>query len=158
MAILVNNTQAIITVDPEWVDLLEQVLQQGLISHQKPDAEVSVVLVNDQDIWKLNLEYRGVDRPTDVLSFAMEEDISGTAIILPEDAPELLGDIYISVERTIEQAKEYQHPLERELCYLAVHGLLHLLGFDHQASDDTALMRAAEEQILARFSLGRQNG
>jgi probable rRNA maturation factor len=155
MAILVNNIQEKTPIDAKWISLLEEVLQRGLTDHQKPQAEVSVIIVSNDYIRELNLEYRGLDQPTDVLSFAMAEEATFGVDVLPEDAPELLGDIYISIERAVEQAGEYNHPFVRELCYLAVHGLLHLLGFDHQNSEQTADMREAEENILAQFSLGR---
>jgi probable rRNA maturation factor len=158
VAILVNNLQETTIIHDEWLELLEKVLQQGLVIHQKPQAEVSVVLVTNDYIQELNLEYRGLDQPTDVLSFAMADEAPGEAVILPEEAPELLGDIYVSIERTVEQAAEYNHSFVRELCYLAVHGLLHLLGFDHQTTEQTSVMRAAEEGILAEFSLGRNGG
>ncbi|MGE5581583.1 MAG: rRNA maturation RNase YbeY [Bacillota bacterium] len=156
MAILINNLQEIVPVSDDLIALLERVLQQGLADHAKPQAEVSVVLVTDDYIKELNLEYRGLDQPTDVLSFAMEEgEAAFSTAYLPADLPELLGDIYISVERAVEQAKEYGNTLAREICYLAIHGLLHLLGFDHQSPEQTALMRAAEEKILLQFALGR---
>ncbi len=157
MAILVNNIQEIIPIEDEWLHLLEDVLQSGLNAHQKPQSEVSVVLVDNQYIQELNSEYRGLDQPTDVLSFAMEEEATEGGDVLPEDAPELLGDIFISMERAVEQAKEYNHSLIREINYLAIHGLLHLLGFDHQNPDDTAKMRAEEEKILAAFQIGRNH-
>jgi probable rRNA maturation factor len=158
MAIMVNNIQEITPIEDEWVSLLEKVLQSGLIAHQKPQSEVSVVLVDNDYIQELNLEYRKLDEPTDVLSFAMEEDATDGDDVLPEDAPELLGDIYISIERALEQAKEYNHSFIRELSYLAVHGLLHLLGFDHQTPEQTLVMRAEEEKILAQFLIGRNDG
>ncbi|HEX3045839.1 MAG TPA: rRNA maturation RNase YbeY [Bacillota bacterium] len=155
MAILVNNIQENIPVKEEWIHLIEDVLQSGLDAHQKSQTEVSVVLVDNQYIRELNSEYRGLDQPTDVLSFAMEEEATEGGDVLPQDAPELLGDIFISMERAVEQAKEYNHSLIREMNYLAVHGLLHLLGFDHQTSEDTEKMRAEEEKILAAFQIGR---
>ena len=155
MAIQVNNLQEKKEITPEQIDLLEKVLLSGLTLHQKEGSEVSVILVDDDYIHELNLEYRGIDQPTDVLSFAMKDNPEDYAIVLPEEIPELLGDIYISIDRTIEQAGVYNHSFERELNYLAIHGLLHLLGFDHQDADDTDVMRKAEEQILAGFSLGR---
>jgi probable rRNA maturation factor len=158
MAILVNNIQEVEPISEEWLSLLEEVLQSGLTDYQKPQAEVSVILVNNDYIQELNTEYRGLDQPTDVLSFAMSEEPTSGSDVLPEDVPELLGDIYISIERAKEQAKDYNHPFIRELCYLAVHGLLHLLGFDHQNPEQTNEMRAAEEKILAQFSIGRNNG
>ncbi len=155
MAILVNNIQEIIPVEEQWLNLLEDVLQNALNAHKKPQSEVSVVLVDNQYIQELNSQYRGLDQPTDVLSFAMEEDATEGQEVLPEDAPELLGDIFISMERAVEQSKEYEHSLIRELNYLAIHGLLHLLGYDHQTPEDTAAMRAEEEKILAAFQIGR---
>lgn len=156
MAILVNNLQELVPINDEMIDLLEHVLQKGLDFHQKSAAEVSVVLVADDYIRELNLEYRGLNQATDVLSFAMEEEATAfSKAYLPEDVPELLGDIYISVERTVEQANEYNHSLTRELCYLATHGLMHLLGYDHQNPEQTQTMREQEEKVLAEFALGR---
>ena len=157
MAILVNNVQQIIAVEDESLRLLEDVLQSGLEAHQKPQSEVSVVLVDNQYIQELNSQYRGLDQPTDVLSFAMAEEPAEGADVVPEDAPELLGDIFISMERAVEQAKEYNHSLIREVNYLAIHGLLHLLGYDHQTPEDTTEMRAEEEKILAAYKIGRNN-
>jgi probable rRNA maturation factor len=155
MAILVNNIQEIIPVEEQWLYLLEDVLQNALNAHKKSQSEVSVVLVDNQYIQELNSQYRGLDQPTDVLSFAMEEDATEGQDVSPADAPELLGDIFISMERAVEQSKEYDHSLIRELNYLAIHGLLHLLGYDHQTPEDTAAMRVEEEKILAAFQIGR---
>lgn len=155
MAIQVNNLQLKHEISKEQSDLLVKILEAGLSLHQKVDAEVSVILVDDDYIHELNLEYRGLDQPTDVLSFAMNDNPEDYAVVLPQEIPELLGDIFISVDRAIEQAASYNHSIDRELNYLAVHGLLHLLGFDHQNDEDTDVMRKAEEQILAGFSLGR---
>ncbi|HBF39034.1 MAG TPA: rRNA maturation RNase YbeY [Firmicutes bacterium] len=157
MAILVNNIQEIVPIEEEWLHLLENVLQSGLDTHGKENSEVSVILVDNQYIQELNQQYRGLDQPTDVLSFAMEEDPVEGVDVLPEDAPELLGDIFISMERAVEQAKEYDHSLIREVNYLAIHGLLHLLGFDHQTPEDTNEMRAEEEKILAAYKIGRNH-
>jgi len=117
-------------------------------------AEVSLTLVDDARIWELNREYRGVDRPTDVLSFALTE--SG------DDEPEIvgysddvLGDIVISVDRALAQAEEFGHSLEREIVYLAVHGTLHLLGYDHETNVEGKLMRQKEEEVMAAIGLRR---
>jgi probable rRNA maturation factor len=111
--------------------------------------------VDNEYIRELNRDYRGLDQPTDVLSFAIQEGADEEIGPMPEGVPELLGDIFISVERTIEQAESYGHSVERELCYLAVHGLLHLLGYDHQEPEETAAMRQQEERVLAEFTLVR---
>jgi probable rRNA maturation factor len=154
---LVNDIQQTLPVDEAQLDLLISVLDFGLESHGKPQAEVSVILADNPYIHELNLQYRGVDRPTDVLSFAIAETVAeDQPPQMPEDAPELLGDIFISVEKAKEQAAEYGHSFERELCYLAVHGLLHLLGFDHQTPEETVRMRENEEAILRQHDLGRK--
>lgn len=158
MAVLLNNIQEKISLSQEQLTLLEKIIDRGLARFQKEAAEVSLVLTNDDYIQELNLEYRGKDQPTDVLSFALQEEAEGISEIMndeDEDIPELLGDIYISIERAVEQANSYGHSLERELGYLAVHGLLHLLGYDHQEPDQTAAMREMEETIMTEFDLGR---
>ena len=157
MAILLNNIQTKVEIDNHFTGLLERTLEAGLNINQKTAAEVSIVLVDDGYIQQLNSEYRGIDQPTDVLSFAIQEDQPDTPLF-PKggmDLPELLGDIFISVERAVEQADSYGHSLEREFCYLAIHGLLHLLGFDHQTTEQTEQMRQAEERILSQFDLNR---
>lgn len=109
--------------------------------------ELSVVVTNDAQIQELNREYRGKDYPTDVLSFSQIEGPGGFP--LPPEAPRPLGDIVMSYDRVRAQAGEYGHSRRRELAYLTVHGLLHLLGFDHEAEQDRQRMRAAEESALA---------
>lgn len=160
MPIQVNNLQSVVLPDGH-LTLLERVLDYGLERCGKGNAEVSVVLVDDEYIRELNRDYRGLDQTTDVLSFALLEPGAEAPPIIPEETsdpealPELLGDIYISVPRAVEQAENYEHTLERELCFLGIHGLLHLLGYDHHETEETALMREMEEKILQEFDLGR---
>lgn len=123
------------------------------LSDGSEEAEVSLLLVDNQRIHALNLEYRGVDRPTDVLSFALQEEMEEEPEIEEED--EMLGDIVISVERARDQAQEYGHSFEREIVYLAVHGTLHLLGFDHEEENDKQEMRSKEEEVMAKLKLER---
>jgi probable rRNA maturation factor len=127
-------------------------LDYGLEIFYKSAAEVSLVLADDEYLRQLNREYRGIDQPTDVLSFAMAEGLPAPETV---DLLELLGDIYISKTRAVAQADSYGHSFQRELCYLAVHGLLHLLGFDHQTPEATAVMREREERIMREFGLER---
>ncbi|MGE5509184.1 MAG: rRNA maturation RNase YbeY [Chitinophagales bacterium] len=115
-----------------------------------PAAEVSVALVDDPQIHELNREYRGVDRATDVLSFAAEE------APLADDAPAPLGDVIISLETAWRQASDFGHSPEREVGYLVAHGVLHLLGFDHEDDAQRAEMRQLEERALAKVALGRE--
>ncbi len=116
-------------------------------------TEVSVVLANDEYIHALNLEYRGKDCSTDVLSFALNEGDEPEVLDGPEEV--LLGDIIISVETATRQAEEYGHSLERELAYLTVHGILHLLGYDHMTEEEKTEMRQEEEHVLSLLGIHR---
>lgn len=115
--------------------------------------EVSVVLCDDCYIHALNLQYRGKDYSTDVLSFALNE---GEEFEITDGPTEkLLGDIIISLDTATRQAEEYGHSLERELAYLTVHGMLHLLGYDHEESAEREEMRTEEEYVLGLLGIGR---
>lgn len=138
---------------------LKQILRQGIetaitIAEGPEEAEVGLTLVDDVRIHELNREFRGVDRPTDVLSFALQEETDDEPDILDYE-DDLLGDIIISVERARDQAVEYGHSFERELVYLAVHGTLHLLGYDHEEEEDKAEMRRQEEAVMSQVGLLR---
>ncbi|WP_413780439.1 rRNA maturation RNase YbeY [Anaeroselena agilis] len=119
-----------------------------------PHAEVGVVFADDAYIRELNRDYRGIDAATDVLSFALDEGEEPAVQGGPEEA--LLGDIVISLETAERQAAEFGHSLEREMAYLTVHGMLHLVGYDHEDEHDKAAMRSREEQILAALGIGRE--
>src|SRR5215217_8120315 len=115
--------------------LIEQAVAAALAAEGLAGAiEVSVLVTDDATLHQLNRDYRNVDAPTDVLSFAddQESDSTTTAFVRPPDAPRYLGDLAISYERVIAQAAEYEHSRERELTFLTVHGVLHLLGYDHE--------------------------
>ena len=124
-------------------------------------CEVDVLITDDEAIHQINLEQRGVDRPTDVLSFPMFNYRPGQPPADGADADPAtgltpLGDMVISLERARAQAEEYGHPVERELCYLAVHSVLHLLGYDHMdEGEEKAQMRAREEAILGKLGMTR---
>lgn len=140
-------------------DRIQEYFQRGIakalqVAEGPEEAEVSLTLVDDQRIHELNRDYRGVDRPTDVLSFALQEEVEEEPEIL-DFADEILGDIIISVERARSQAEDYGHSFERELVYLAVHGTLHLLGYDHEAEEDKAEMRHQEETVMNQLGLLR---
>ena len=123
------------------------------------NLEVYITLTNNESIHKTNKETRQVDRPTDVLSFPMFERDEIAALKetsgLAEDETDILGDIIISVEKVQEQAEEYGHSFERELAYLTTHGMLHLLGYDHMIESEKKIMRAREEEILAKLKMTR---
>lgn len=153
MAVLVNNLQEEVPVDDELTGLASNAARAVLNSEgQVQEAEIGVVFVNDQYIHQLNKEYRGVDRPTDVLSFAMQEGEPMPG----EDEEHILGDVIISLETALRQSKEYEHSLHREVAFLTVHGVLHLLGYDHQTEDQRRLMRDKEEAVLKKLNLPRE--
>ena len=118
-------------------------------------SELSVTFVSNDRIQEINREYRDKDRPTDVISFALEEMGEGELEIFGEDIPRILGDIIISIPKAREQAEEYNHSFMRELGFLAVHGLLHLLGYDHMNEQDEKQMFDRQKEILDGFGLGR---
>ncbi len=147
----------------ELADIVLERLQEGLhavarLNDLGEDAEVDVTIVDDAEIHVLNREYRHMDKPTDVLSFALDEDADDS------DEPELVGgpeehlfgDIIISAETALRQAEEYGHGLEREMTYLAVHGMFHLLGYDHMTDEDKAVMRVKEEEALRAINLSEE--
>ena len=123
--------------------MVKRAVEAALKREGRADADVGVLLTDDAGIWKMNRAYRNVDRPTDVLSFPAWE---GEDFLQPPDGA--LGDIAISVERARAQAAEYGHALSRELSFLAVHGTLHLLGYDHEDEDARAHMFARQAAIL----------
>lgn len=119
------------------------------------NVSIEVNFVSLDTIHEINREYRSIDRPTDVISFAFLDDVEGEIKINSEDVMILLGEIIISNEQAEKQAKEYGHSLHRELCFLFVHGLLHLLGYDHQTEDQEKEMFALQDKILEEKGIER---
>lgn len=113
----------------------------------KKDYEVDVNLIGNERIHEINREYRHVDRPTDVISFAFLDHVDGE-VTIKGDIPTLLGEIFISVDKAEEQANAYGHSLLREMSFLFVHGLLHLLGYDHMTKEEETVMFSLQEEIL----------
>lgn len=148
--IFIKNEQDIIEVTPELKKLIVNSVAQSLKYEEFPDkCEVSVTLTDNEEIHVLNREYRGVDRPTDVLSFPIfdEDDMGGKTI---------LGDIVLSLERAREQALEFGHSFEREVAFLTVHSMLHLLGYDHEEGKaQESEMFTRQESILCKMGLAR---
>lgn len=151
MALIMRNQQNKVKIKPEWEDYLIKVAEIGLEQESIPArAEISLLFVDDEEIRKLNKNYRSVNQATDVLSFPLLDsldELTGEEI--------LLGDIVISLETAVRQKEEYGHSLEREIAYLMTHGLLHLLGYDHLNDTDKSLMREKEEMILQKINLVR---
>lgn len=139
--IAINNQQTVLEVDKELINLFQSLAEKTALLEGYSHGEISFALVNDETIKKLNKKYRQQDMPTDVLSFSMDDEI--------------WGDIVISTEKAIEQANEYGHSIKRELSFLVVHGILHLLGYDHQTPGERAEMRQKEERVLSELNLSR---
>ena len=131
-----------------YLEIIKETVNQLEIDE---DLELSCILVDDQKIHEINKEYRNIDRSTDVISFALEDNeqyyVSGM--------PRSLGDIFISIDHAKMQAEEYGHSLKMEMCFLFTHGLLHLLGFDHMEAEDEKEMIAMQKAILEVLAIGR---
>lgn len=136
--------------DVEELDEIGPLLEFALKSENVSNAVFNVILVDNALIHKINKEYRGIDRPTDVISFALEDDN-----IVNCPGVRILGDIYISYDKAVEQANEYGHSLLREMSFLSVHGLLHLLGYDHMEKEDEKIMFSRQELILDEYGITR---
>lgn len=130
----------------ELKDFLDKVCKdEGL-----DNGEFNVIIVSKEKIQELNKEYRNIDMVTDVISFALEDDDT-----FKLDDYRVLGDIYICIDRAREQALEYGHSFKRELSFLAIHGLLHLLGYDHMEEEEEKVMFAKQEEVLNRYGIER---
>ena len=136
--------------EDEYLKLMETTLKMVGV---KCDPIVSVTLVDNRYIHRINKKYRGIDRPTDVISFAFLDGGETYDKVLFNEGMVALGDIYISIEKAQEQAEEYHHSLKRELSFLFVHGLLHLLGYDHMKKEDEEVMFSLQEKILKERGL-----
>lgn len=158
MSLILDITDETGRVPEDRLAEIEKLLQFAAAEEGVADgAEVSVTIVNNEEIQKINKEYRGKDYPTDVISFALEEDVEGEVEIIGADMPPVLGDIIISVDKAREQAEEYGHSLMRELGFLTVHGFLHLLGYDHMTEEEEKEMFTKQKEILNRYGLSRSS-
>ena len=146
MEIYIDNRQEQVEIDEDLYEVLEQVVRECLILEEKSlDYEISISFVDNEEIRKLNRQYRNVDSNTDVLSFPLEED---ALVPVP-----LLGDIIISAEKALEQSKVYGHSFLREVAYLTAHSMFHLLGYDHMEEREKALMRSKEKEVMKRLRI-----
>ena len=139
----------------EYVTLAEKVIKQCFDEEKLGEKlYINIILTNPENIRKINKEYRNIDKATDVLSFPMfeKEEIKNLDNIVVE---EVLGDIIISIDKVVEQAKEYEHSFEREFSYMLVHGFYHLMGYDHIEENDKVQMREKEENILEKLNIVR---
>ncbi|KJJ41309.1 rRNA maturation factor [Bacillus subtilis] len=156
MSLLIDIVDETGSISEEMLKEVENLLQFAAEREGVQDqAEVSVTIVTNENIQQINKEYRGKDAPTDVISFALEEEGEGEIEIVGAEIPPVLGDIIISADRTREQAEEYNHSFKRELGFLAVHGFLHLLGYDHMTKEEEEEMFTKQKDLLDAYGLKR---
>lgn len=137
-----------INLDKE-LKVVKKVLEHGLNKLNIDEAIFNIIIVDNDYIHKLNKEYRNIDRETDVITFALEDDKTFNPSI------RVLGDVYISIDKAKSQSEEYEHSLLRELSFLAVHGMLHLLGYDHMKKEEEEVMFKLQEEILDEMDIKR---
>ncbi|TPR17474.1 rRNA maturation RNase YbeY [Apilactobacillus timberlakei] len=147
-------------VSDKDTSLVQDVLEYaGKYLDLKENTEMSVTFVNNDKIKDINKEYRGVDRATDVISFAIEDGDDDFPLIMDDEManeiPENIGDIFVSIDKVAEQAEFLNHSYERELGFLVVHGFLHLNGYDHMKPEDEAVMFPLQRKIMDSYGLKR---
>lgn len=154
-----DNTQT--GVPAEQIELVKNVLNYaGKYIKLADNTEMSVTFVNNDEIQKINNDYRGVNRATDVISFAIEDEADNDFPVILDDElaaeiPQNIGDIFVSIDKVGEQAEFLGHSFERELGFLVVHGFLHLNGYDHMEPEDEAVMFPLQRKILDEYGLTR---
>lgn len=153
--VIISNNQKDFKIPSGMRMLIRRCCNAVLVNEEfEGSAEVSVTIVNDEEIHALNRQYRNIDRSTDVLSFPLGVD--GVYDVNNDTGAQLLGDIVISIEHAVSQADLYGHSLNREIAFLTVHSMLHLLGYDHEAGGlELVTMREKEETVLTQLGLVR---
>lgn len=155
---LIDETEV---VKQEYQDLVRSVVEFAADYQKYPEnRECSISFVSSERIREINRDFRGIDKVTDVISFALDDDdddFDTIASVMQNDEQFVtsIGDIIISVDRAREQAEDYGHSLERELGFLALHGFLHLNGYDHQTEEEEAEMFGLQQEILSAYGLTR---
>jgi len=136
--------------DIEEIDVLNNYVNYVVKKLEIEKCEFNIIIVDNRKIHEINRDYRNVDRETDVISFALEDNLD-----IKYDDFRLLGDIYISIDKCYEQALEYGHSRVREICFLATHGILHLLGYDHMEESDEKEMFSLQNELLDGYNIKR---
>lgn len=140
-----------LTEEIKELETVEKVLYSAMEKEKLENTSFNVIIVDNEYIHELNKNYRNIDRETDVITFALEDD---DTLVIPE-GERILGDIYISLDKAKSQAEEYGHSFLREICFLAVHGFYHLLGYDHMTEEDEKVMFAKQEEVLSSYGITR---
>lgn len=143
---IVNETNE----NVEELEILEKYIKHISKKLEIENAIFNIILVNKEEIHRINKEYRNVDRETDVISFALEDNSN-----FKNPVARMLGDIYICIEVAYKQAEAYGHSRIREICFLATHGILHLLGYDHMKEEDEKEMFKLQEELLSSYEINR---
>lgn len=143
---IINNSE----FEIKEIDTLEKYIEFVVKKQGLEDAIFNIIFVTKEEIHKINKEYRNVDRPTDVITFALEDNKDESDSVI-----RVLGDIYISIEIAYEQAEIYGHSNLREVCFLATHGILHLLGYDHMEESEEKIMFNLQEELLNEYKITR---
>ena len=133
------------------LETVKSVLQHAVVKDKLENVIFNVIIVDNDYIHELNKNYRNIDRETDVITFALEDEKDMVAPV----GERVLGDIYISIDKAISQAEEYGHSLLRELSFLAVHGFYHLLGYDHMTEEEEKVMFSKQEEVLHECKIER---
>jgi len=142
-----NNTEE----DIKEIEEVKKVIDYAIKKENLKNINFNVIIVDNNYIHELNKNYRDIDRETDVITFALEDD---DTLVVGDDV-RVLGDIYISIDKAKSQAEEYGHSLKREICFLAVHGFYHLLGYDHMTKEEEKVMFAKQEEVLTEYGITR---
>ena len=148
-----NKVEVFVQVGEEIEELetVEKVLYSAMEKEKLKDSSFNLIIVDNKYIHELNKTYRNIDRETDVITFALEDDET----VVNGSDERILGDIYISLDKAKSQAEEYGHSLLRELSFLAVHGFYHLLGYDHMTEEDEKVMFGKQKEVLEEYGITR---
>lgn len=138
--------------DIKELSIMEEFIEFCISKLNLKNVIFNVIIISNSDIHKINKEYRNIDKPTDVISFALEDDK-----IISNPIYRMLGDIYISYDMVLKQAEEYNHSTQREICFLAIHGLLHLLGYDHMNENDEKKMFGIQKELLDSYGIKKES-
>lgn len=150
-----SSIEVFVQVEEEIKELetVEKVLYSAIEKEKLENVSFNLIIVDNDYIHELNKTYRNIDRETDVITFALEDE---DTLVMPSDE-RILGDIYISIDRARSQAEDFGHSLLRELSFLAVHGFYHLLGYDHMTEEDEKVMFKKQEEVLDAYGIRRES-
>ncbi len=146
--VIINN---LLDEEIKEIDIVEKVLLYAMDKEKLEDTTFALILVDDSYIHDLNKTYRGIDKKTDVITFALEDE----KFVINGSGERILGDIYLSISQARSQAIEYGHSFLREISFLAVHGFYHLLGYDHMSREEEEIMFQKQEEVLMEYGISR---